>query len=87
MSAGACVLPSGVASVRESPVSAAGGESIVAFEREVRAYAGSTVTLRCDWSGPEGAIRWSRADGPLPDRAAADDTSLTCVTRDTGVAH
>ena len=54
-----------------------GGASIVAFERDVRAYLGSTVTLRCDSSGFEGRISWSRKYAPLPDSAVADDTSLT----------
>ena len=58
-------------------VSTAGGASIVAFERDVRAYLGSTVTLRCDSSGFEGRIGWSRPDAQLPERAVADDTSLT----------
>ena len=81
-----CILLSGVVALRSS-VSAAGGESIVAFERDVRAYRGSTVTLRCNWSGSDGGISWSRADGRLPDRAVADGTLLTCVTRYTDVTH
>ena len=55
-----------------------GGASIVAFERDVRAYLGSTITLRCDSSGFDGRISWARRpDVPLPDTAVADDTSLT----------
>ena len=52
----------------------------MAFERDVRAYMGSTVTLRCDSSGFDGRISWSRRDGRLPDRAESDDTSLTYVS-------
>ncbi|XP_037089475.1 basement membrane-specific heparan sulfate proteoglycan core protein-like [Pollicipes pollicipes] len=62
------------------------GARIVAFDRDVRAYVGGTVTMRCDSSGFDGRISWSREEGPLPDSAVADDISLTLSDVDESAA-
>ncbi|XP_043237332.1 basement membrane-specific heparan sulfate proteoglycan core protein-like isoform X3 [Amphibalanus amphitrite] len=53
------------------------GPSVTALDRDVTAFAGSTVNMQCDTTGFEGGrLVWRRERGPLPAGAYYEDNTL-----------
>ena len=53
------------------------GPTVTALDRDVTAYAGSTVSMRCDTTGFDGGrLEWRRERGPLPPTAYYQDDTL-----------